>query len=89
MDVAILWNKFVILLKLVFMPTALNMNDILSQVRRLDKEDQLTLLEKIALLIRRTKSKNESVKLSAISGVGSSVWSGTNIDEYVDGERQW
>lgn len=33
------------------------MDDILSQVKRMDKEDQLTLLEKIALLIRRTKSK--------------------------------
>lgn len=71
------------------MPTALNMNDILSQVRQLDKEDQLTLLGKLALLIKRTKSKNEAVKLSSISGLGSSTWSDINIDEYIDRERQW
>ena len=87
--VAFLLNNFVILRKFTLMPTALNINDILSQVKRLDKEDQLTLLKKITLLIKRTKNKNESVKLSSISGIGSSVWSSTNIDEYVDGERQW
>jgi hypothetical protein len=71
------------------MPTALNMNDILYQVKRLDREAQLTLLEKIAFLIRRAKTEDQPVKLSSISGVGSSIWSGNDIDEYVDRERQW
>jgi hypothetical protein len=76
-------------MKSSFMPSALNMNDILSQVKRLNKEDQLTLLQKIALLIRKAKGEGEAPKLSSINGLGSSVWSGMNIDEYIDGERQW
>ena len=67
----------------------LNVNDILLQVKRLDKEDQLSLLEKVALLIRKSEHKGNKPKLSTISGVGSSLWSGISIDEYIDQERQW
>jgi len=67
----------------------LNVNDILLQVKRLDKEDQLNLLEKLALLIRKSERKENKTKLTSISGVGSSLWSNTDIDGYVDQERQW
>jgi len=78
-----------VLLFLYSMNTDLNVNDILLQVKRLDKEAQLSLLEKLALLIRKSESKEKKIKLSSISGVGSSLWSKTDIDEYVDQERQW
>lgn len=71
------------------MNPALNINDIISQVKQLDKEEQLTLLERIALLIRKTKDKNQYARLSDISGIGSSLWSNISIDEYIDQERQW
>ena len=71
------------------MNSDLNVNDILLQVKRLDKEDQISLLEKLALLISKSERKEIKTKLSSISGVGSSLWSNTNIDEYVDQERQW
>jgi len=71
------------------MNSDLNVNDILLQVKRLDKEDQISLLEKLALLISKSERKEIKTKLSSISGVGSSLWSHTDIDEYVDQERQW
>ena len=37
----------------------LNVNDILLQVKRLDKEDQLSLLEKLALLIGKSERKKK------------------------------
>jgi len=37
----------------------LNVNDILLQVKRLDKEDQLSLLEKLALLIGKSERKGK------------------------------
>ena len=67
----------------------INVNDILLQVKRLDKEDQISLLEKLALLISKSERKEIKTKLSSISGVGSSLWRNTDIDEYVDQERQW
>lgn len=67
----------------------LNINDILVQVKRLDKKDQLSLLEKLTSLIRKSEHKEYKTKLSSICGVGSSIWSNTDIDEYIDQERQW
>lgn len=66
----------------------LNINTILTQVKQLDRTDQLSLLGKLALLIRKSDTGNK-VKLSSISGIGSSLWSRTNIDEYIEQERQW
>jgi hypothetical protein len=70
---------------------SLNINDILSKVKQLDKEEQLTLLQRIASLLRRTHTKKtSSVKLTSLSGLGSEIWkSADDIDSYIDGERQW
>ncbi len=72
--------------------SSLNINDILSQVKQLDKEDQLTLLQRIASLLKRTQTAKptSSVRLTSLSGLGSEIWkSADDIDTYMDGERQW
>jgi hypothetical protein len=71
------------------MHQALNVNDIIAQARQLDEKDQLNLLERLVVLIRKSKGTEQPAKITSISGLGSSVWSGINIDEYVDQERQW
>ena len=71
------------------MPTVLNIQDILSTIKKLDKEEQLTLLERLVVLIRKGETQNKSPKLSSISGIGSKVWRATNIDKYIEQERQW
>ena len=71
------------------MPATLNIHDILSIIKKLDKEDQLTLLERLVALIRKNDTTNPPVKLSKISGIGLKVWKKTNISEYIDQERQW
>ena len=71
------------------MPTTLNIHDILSKGKKLYKQEQLTLLEKLATIIRKNEQTSAPAKLSKISGVGSKIWKKTNIDEYVDQERQW
>jgi hypothetical protein len=72
--------------------SSLNINDILSQVKQLDKDDQLTVLQRIASLLKRTQTtKNvSSVRLASLSGLGSEIWkSADDIDSYIDEERQW
>jgi hypothetical protein len=71
------------------MPKALNINDILSSVKNLDKQQRLTLLERLIALIRKEETQNKPAKLSKISGIGSKVWKSTNIDEYIEQERKW
>jgi hypothetical protein len=73
------------------MAASLNINDILSQVKQLDKEEQLTLLQRIAFLLKRTETpKTASTRLTSLSGMGSEIWKSTDdIDKYIEGERQW
>jgi len=71
------------------MAASLNLNEILSQVEQLDKEDQLTLLRMAHLLKKRESGKKSSVRLTSLSGVGSEIWKSTDeIDKYIDEERQ-
>lgn len=67
----------------------LTVNDILSQVRQLDKQEQKNLLERLVLLISKKESDTNPVKLSSISGIGSEIWSNIDIDKYVESEREW
>ncbi len=72
------------------MPTSLNINDILSQVKRLDKEELLNLLQRLVLLLRKTEiAKTPSLRLTSLSSLGSEIWRNANIDKYIDEERQW
>jgi hypothetical protein len=73
------------------MAASLNINDILSQVRQLDKQDQLTLLQRMAYLLKRSETKkNTPTRLTSLTGLGSDIWkSADEIDKYIDEERQW
>jgi len=71
------------------MAEIVNIQDILADVKKLDKEQQFTLLEKLVSLIKNIRLKDAPVKLSEISGVGAKIWNEINIDEYIDKERQW
>jgi hypothetical protein len=83
------YEKFKKKCKFVFMPTALNIQDILSQVRQLGKDEQFTLLERLIALVRKGEKAPKAAKLSSITGVGSEIWKGTDIDGYIEHERQW
>ena len=65
-----------------------NIQAILSQVKELDSNQQFNLLEKLVLMLRKNNAASD-IKLSAITGVGSEIWSGTDIDKYIDTEREW
>ena len=72
------------------MSASLNMNNILSQVKQLDKNDQLTLLQRMAYLLKRKESNDtRPTCLSVLSGMGSKIWKRKDdIDKYIDEERQ-
>jgi len=74
---------------LSFMNAELSLKEILSQVKKLNKPEKVTLLKKITLMLTREEKAGKSTKLSEISGLGSSLWHNVNIDHYVDNERQW
>jgi hypothetical protein len=72
------------------MSATLNINEILSKVKELNKEEQLSLLQQLTLIITKNKTKpSAKTRLSEISGIGSRIWENTDIDRYVEEERQW
>ena len=73
------------------MATSININDILSQVNQLDKEEQFKLLQRILALLKKSEvAKRDSPSLTSLAGLGREVWgSPTEIDKYIDEEREW
>ncbi|MBC7401017.1 MAG: hypothetical protein H7289_13835 [Mucilaginibacter sp.] len=71
------------------MDAELSLKEIISQVKKLNKGEKITLLQRITLLISKEEKSTKTVKLSDISGLGSSLWHNINVDEYVDSEREW
>ena len=66
-------------------------NDVLTQARKLDAADQLTLIQQLVVLLKRAETaKAAPGKLASLAGLGSTVWESTDaIDRYLDEERQW
>jgi len=69
------------------MNAELSLNEILSQVRKLKKTEQVSLLKKITSILKNEEKSLRPAKLTEISGIGSSLW--RDIDKYVDEESQW
>ena len=66
-------------------------NDVLVQAKKLDAADQLTLIQQLVALLKRTETaKAAPGKLASLAGLGSAVWESADaIDRYLDEERQW
>jgi len=64
-----------------------SVNNIISEVKHLNKEEQQNLLERLVAIIR--KKDIPSLKLSSISGIGSEIWKDVDIDKYIEDERQY
>ena len=73
------------------MATSASINNILSQVNQLDKEEQFNLLQRIISLLKKSEvAKRDSPSLTSLAGLGREVWGNpTEIDKYIDEERKW
>jgi len=66
-----------------------SIGSILSQIKQLNHSDRINILEKVVSLIKKESVEKKRVSLSSISGLGSEIWKGTDIDNYIENERQW
>ena len=72
------------------MSETLNINDILSRLKKMDKTQQNSFLQKLTLLLKNSESnKDVSHRLTSLTGLGSDLWKNLDIDKYVEEERQW
>ena len=66
--------------------------DILSQIKKLDYETRIELMEEIVNLLKANKIEQErrsETRLTDLNELGSEIWKYVNIDQYVERERQW
>lgn len=75
--------------KFVIMNAELSLMEILSQVQKLNKVEQTTLLKKISAMVKKNETTTPPIKLTQLAGLGASTWKNVDIDKYVDDERQW
>lgn len=59
----------------------------LEQVRNLDPEDQLRLLEDIAMLVRQSLAGRPRRSILELRGLGKEIWEGIDAQNYVEQER--
>ena len=73
------------------MDRALKIENILSQIEKLDHETRVYLMERLISLERQQdkKKKNGTSHLTELGNLGAEIWKNVNIDQYVQKERQW
>ena len=67
----------------------ISIGKIVSQIKKLKHSEKINVLEKLVSLIKSESEAGERIHLSSINGLGSEIWKDTDIDEYVENERQW
>jgi hypothetical protein len=63
--------------------------EILHDIDTLDDKEQLEILEKLILKLSPHTSSNTGIKLSDLQNLGSEVWKGVDLDNYIKEEREW
>ncbi len=61
---------------------------LLDEVEKLNQSEQLRLLEKIAVLIRRRTTARTRHSILELQGLGKSVWRDVDAQQYIDKERE-
>lgn len=64
----------------------LSHNELLTMIQRLDTDEQLRLLEEVAMIVRN-KIKPKRHNILELRGLGKEVWESVEAQEYVDRER--
>ncbi len=60
---------------------------LLEEVEKLNQEEQLRLLEQIAVLIRSKATAKTRRSILELQGMGKNIWKNIDAQKYVDKER--
>lgn len=70
------------------MESTLNTNDILGYIEKLNLNNKIDLLARLANIIKREQKVNSTVSLTNLQGLGKELWRKTDIDAYLNAERE-
>jgi len=71
------------------MEHTVNIEKLLSEVRKLDNTKKIDLISQIQAQVNRETKKTSTKNLKDLKGLGASLWQKVNIEEYLNEERKW
>lgn len=69
------------------METVININQIVSEIERLDYNDKINILARIVNLLKREEKAQQTVSLTRLKGLGKNIWQKIDSNSYVTTER--
>ena len=70
------------------MDSTLNINQIVSEIEKLDYNDKINIMARIVDLLKQGKKTHHVSSLTKLKGLGKNVWLKTNTDSYISTERE-
>ncbi|MGJ3236921.1 hypothetical protein [Marivirga sp.] len=72
------------------METSVRIQNILSQINKLDYKSRLSLAEQLIKQLKISKKESNSIThdLTELNSLGSEIWENLDIDKYVEQERE-
>ncbi len=70
------------------MESTLDINQIVSEIERLDYSDKINILSRIVNLLRKEDSSHQVYPVTSLKGLGKSIWQKNGTDSYLSGERE-
>jgi hypothetical protein len=70
------------------MDNTLNINQIVSEIEKLDYYDKINILSRIANLLKREEKVDQINSITNLKGLGKNIWRATNSNTYIKEERE-
>ncbi len=68
------------------MESTVNMQQIISEVEKLDYESKINLMARILSLLKKDENKTASVPITKLKGLGKGIWKNIDIESYLKRE---
>ena len=69
------------------MESTLNIDQIINEIEKLDYNDKINILSRIANLLKREDNAHQ-ISITQLKGLGKNTWKTTNPNTYIKGERE-
>lgn len=71
---------------IIEMDSTLNINHIVNEIEKLDYNDKINILSKIAILLKREEKVLQINSITRLKGLGKNIWK--DADNYIREERE-
>ncbi len=70
------------------MERIVNINQIVSEIERLNYHDKINIMARIVQLLKKEEESSQTLTVIQLKGLGKEVWQGMDVVNYVEEERR-